>query len=368
MTAILVILLFVGFALVDVGVRVAHRRLEEKRQRRAREAVLETALTLEFADEARSLKRVEVENPRARILAVDDEPVVLDSFRKILVLGGYSVDTVESGPEALGLVRKRDYDFVFTDLKMPEMDGVEVVKAVHHLRPDVDLAVITGYGTIETAVETMQHGAVDYVQKPFSEEELLSFTSRLSIKREARLEALREPTVHVVAPEVAEGAPLHEYCVPGGAFLSDGHVWVRIEGDGSARAGLDDFARKALGPVDGVELPKPGDKVERGGPLFSVRHGADHAAFAAPLSGRIVEVNGDLVRDAQRLSRSPYEAGWVCRIEPADLAGELESLRIGKPVVAWYREELKRLRAEGEEAGHPSWPTFERDFLRRPAA
>jgi CheY-like chemotaxis protein len=368
MTAILVILLFVGFALVDVGVRVAHRRLQEKRERRAREAVLETALTLDFADEARSLKRVEVERPKARILAVDDEPVILDSFRRILVLGGYSVDTVESGREALHLVRQRDYDFVFSDLKMPGMDGVEVVKAVHHLRPDVDVAVITGYGTIETAVETMQHGAVDYVQKPFTEEELLDFTSRLCIKREARLEALREPTVRVVAPEVAEGTPLHEYCVPGGAFLSDGHVWVRIEADGSARAGLDDFARKALGSVDRVELPEPGKQVARGGLLFSVRHGDDHAAFTAPLTGRVVEVNGNLGRDARRLTSSPYEAGWVCRIEPSDLAGELDSLRIGKPVVTWYRAELKRLREEGEAGSQPSWPAFERDFLRRPAA
>ena len=132
---------------------------------------------------------MEVSEPRARILAVDDEPVVLDSFRKILVLAGFAVDTVESGPEALGLVQRRDYDFVFTDLKMPGMDGVEVVKAVRHLRPDVDVAVITGYGTIETAVETMQHGAVDYVQKPFTEDELLEFARKLLLRRQARLEA-----------------------------------------------------------------------------------------------------------------------------------------------------------------------------------
>ena len=80
-------------------------------------------LRLEFADEAASLKRVQVDNPKARILAVDDEPIVLDSFRKILVLAGYSVDTVETGPEALALVRRNDYEFAFTDLKMPGMDG-----------------------------------------------------------------------------------------------------------------------------------------------------------------------------------------------------------------------------------------------------
>jgi DNA-binding NtrC family response regulator len=78
------------------------------------------------------------------------------------------VDTVESGPEALTLLRARDYDFLFTDLKMPGMDGIEVVKAAKHLRPDMEVVVITGYGTIESAVETMQFGAIDYAQKPFT--------------------------------------------------------------------------------------------------------------------------------------------------------------------------------------------------------
>ncbi len=225
MTALLVVFMFLGFVAIDVLVRVAHRRLDEARERREREAALQTSLRLDFTAEAKSLKRVEVSEPKARILAVDDEPVVLDSFRKILVLAGFDVDTVESGPEALGLVQRRDYDFVFTDLKMPGMDGVEVVKAVRHLRPDVDVAVITGYGTIETAVQTMQHGAVDYVQKPFTEDELLEFARKLLLRRQARLEAQREPSVRIVAPSVAETAGVHEYCVPGGAFVSDGpHV------------------------------------------------------------------------------------------------------------------------------------------------
>jgi DNA-binding NtrC family response regulator len=69
---------------------------------------------------------------------------------------------------------------------MPIMDGVEVVKAAKHLRPDIDVAVITGYGTIETAVATMQYGATDYVQKPFTEDELGEFVKKLCVKREAR--------------------------------------------------------------------------------------------------------------------------------------------------------------------------------------
>jgi DNA-binding NtrC family response regulator len=112
-----------------------------------------------------------VPNPKARILCVDDEDVILDSFRKILVLDGYSVDTVNSGAEALNLIKSHHYDFVFTDLKMPEMDGVEVTKSVKYLRPDIDVIIITGYATVETAVECMKLGAMDYVQKPFTEDD-----------------------------------------------------------------------------------------------------------------------------------------------------------------------------------------------------
>jgi len=372
MTALLVVFMFVGFVAIDVLVRLTHRRMEQARERREREAALETSLRLDFTQEAPSLKRVEVSQPKARILAVDDEPVVLDAFRKILVLAGFDVDTVENGPEALGLVQRRDYDFVFTDLKMPGMDGVEVVKAVRHLRPDVDVAVITGYGTIESAVATMQQGAVDYVQKPFTEDELLEFAKKLLIRRQSRLEAQREPSVRIVAPAVAETAAAHEYCVPGGAFVSDGHTWARIEASGQLRAGLDDFARKALGAVEGVELPRPGQTVARGEPLFAVTRGRLTAHFTAPMSGKVVQVNEALASDPALLTRSPYGKGWVCVLQPKDLATELGSLRIGSPVVAWYQAEIERLRkartASAGSGNAEEWAAFEEEFLLPAAA
>jgi CheY-like chemotaxis protein len=372
MTALLVVFMFLGFVAIDVLVRVVHRRLEEARARRERASALETSLRLDFTQEAKSLKRVTVAEPRARILAVDDEPVVLDSFRKILVLAGFDVDTVESGPEALGLVQRRDYDFVFTDLKMPGMDGVEVVKAVHHLRPDIDLAVVTGYGTIESAVATMQHGALDYVQKPFTEDELLEFAGKLLIRRRARLEAQREPDVRIVAPSVADSAAAHEYCVPGGAFLSDGHAWARIEASGQLRTGVDDFARKALGAIEGVELPRPGQTVVRGEPLFAVTRGRASARFAAPMSGKVVQVNEALAVEPGLLTCSPYGKGWVCVIQPADLAGELGLLRIGRPVADWYKAEIGRLRTANAGAaaadGAGEWSALEQEFLLPAAA
>jgi CheY-like chemotaxis protein len=350
MTAILIVLLCVAFIVADVVVRRVSERMTAQREHREREAVLRSALQLSFAEEAKSLKRAEVPNARARILAVDDEAVVLDSFRKILVLAGFSVDTVESGPEALTLLRQRDFDFLFTDLKMPEMNGIEVVKAAKHLRPDMDVAVITGYGTIESAVETMQFGAGDYVQKPFTEEELVAIANRLLINREARLAAQRRPAVHVVAPAVAETVAGRDYCVPGGAFVSPGHAWARIDPGGQVWIGMDDFARKALINVERIELPPVGTKVKRGDPLFTVRRGEESARFPAPVSGEVTQVNDALKGSPKLVLQSPYDRGWVCLVRPSDLANDLGGLRIGRPVVAWYQTEIERLRKELEAA------------------
>ncbi len=364
MTVLLILLMFVAFVGLDFLVRDLSRRHRARKELEARRAVLETAVRLDFTHEAKSLKRVEVPEPRGRILAVDDEPVVLDSFRRILVLEGFSVDTVETGPEALGLVQRRDYDFVFTDLKMPGMDGVEVVKAVKHLRPDVDVVVITGYATIETAVETLQQGACEYVQKPFTAEELADFAKKLLIKRQARLDAQRQPVVRIVAPEVAETAPAGEYCVPGGAFLSEGHAWARIEPGGQIRVGIDDFARKALGPVEAVEVPEPGRAVHKGDVLFTLKGHGQAVHFASPLSGKVLKANPEIQAHPDPLLQSPYDRGWVCALQATDLLKELDTLKIGKPVVPWYQEEIKRLRELAPAPGTgPDWPAVEEAFL-----
>jgi CheY-like chemotaxis protein len=367
MTALLVVTLILAFLATDVLVRAVAKRMEERRRLRERAAALDTAVRLDFSSEAPTLKRAEVPGARARILAVDDEPVILDSFRKILVLDGFDVDTVETGAEALGLVRRRDYDFVFTDLKMPGMDGIEVVKAVKHLRPDVDVAVITGYGTIETAVETMQHGAVDYVQKPFTAEELMEFARRLSIRREARLEAQRKPIVKILPPGLADSAGAHEWCVPGGLFVSPQHVWMRIDAAGQVRLGLDDLARKALGPIEAIDLPPAGAAIREGEPLFTVRTGSMRLSFGSPLSGKVISSNPNLGREPALLQESPYERGWVCLQQPADLSASLPGMKIGQQVAAWYPAEIARLRrldgASGPGTLPVKWEAFQKEFL-----
>lgn len=345
----LFIVAIIIFILSDVLIRFVLKRMKEKRQQKERASALEVSLNLDFSKEAKSLKRAEVENPKAKILCVDDEAVILDSFRKILVLDGYSIDTVESGPEALNLVQSHHYDFVFTDLKMPEMDGVEVTKSVKHLRPDIDVVIITGYATVETAVDCMKFGAMDYVQKPFTEDELLEFTSKAMIKRQDKIQKQLKPRVHITHLSGTEFFRSGEFAIPGGVFISENHTWASLDQEGTLKIGIDDFAKKLIGTIDDFEFPNLGMQIKKGQPLFSIKQGRRSISFNAPISGRVAQVNSDIIDDLETLDYSPYEKNWICSIDADDLDTELPGLKIGKTAVALYQDDLEKCRQFGEK-------------------
>jgi CheY-like chemotaxis protein/glycine cleavage system H lipoate-binding protein len=338
----IIITTIIVFILVDILLRMLLTRFRAAQARKEREEALDIGLKLDVSEEAPTLTRVELDSPKARILAVDDEKIILDSLRKMLVLGGYSIDTVESGEEALGLVSKCDYDFLFTDLKMPGMDGVEVTKAVKHLRPDIDVIVITGYGTIESAVETVQYGAMDYVEKPFTEDELLAFVKTALIKRQARLEKQVRHKVRLVKPGIGESKSRFELNVPAGAFISPQHAWARIELNGAVRIGLDDLIRKIFRHVDSVNLPETGRKIARGETLFSITYGDYSLDIPSPISGTVISVNSEHAEHPEWLAIKPFELSWMCRVEPSNLAAELPDLKIGHDAIDWYQDELDR--------------------------
>lgn len=339
----LFILAVIVFIIADLAIRLITKKVQENKIIKEREKVLKESIRLDFSSEAKSLKRVEVKNPKAKILCVDDEPVILDSFRKILVLDGYSIDTVESGKEALGLVQTRSYDFVYTDLKMPEMDGVEVTKAVKHLRPDIDVIIITGFATVETAVECMKFGAMDYVQKPFTEDELLEFTRKSLIKREDKISKTIKPKVRITHSMETEGIISPEFRIPGGVFISENHCWLSLDEDGDVRVGIDDFAKKIIGRIDFIELPETGLISGKDKQLFIVKQGQRKIIFKSPVHGKVREVNNFINKELDSLNISPYDKNWICMLEADNLDTDLSALKIGKSAVSFYHKEIDRL-------------------------
>jgi two-component system response regulator HydG len=119
----------------------------------------------------------------ARILIVDDQRNMRTTTALMLRQAGYEVAEAESGEEALQKLLAEPFDVVFTDLKMAPLDGLDVLRGTLEISPSTQVIVMTGYGTVESAVEAMQLGAHDYISKPFKEDELLVRVQRALEKR-----------------------------------------------------------------------------------------------------------------------------------------------------------------------------------------
>lgn len=108
-----------------------------------------------------------------KILVVDDDRGVLDSINNILTIRDYSVNLAESGEKAIRMIEQVSYDLVITDLRMKGISGLDLLKEIKRISSDSVVIIITGHGTVNTAIEAIKLGAYDYVQKPFNDEEII---------------------------------------------------------------------------------------------------------------------------------------------------------------------------------------------------
>ena len=126
--------------------------------------------------------------PNPRILVIDDEMIVCESCKRILEEDGYEVETALSGMEAFEKMKGNPFDIVITDLKMPGIDGMEVLRTFRKEYPDAIIIMITGFSTVETAVEAMKLGAFDYIPKPFTPDEVSIVVKKAIEKKSLLLE------------------------------------------------------------------------------------------------------------------------------------------------------------------------------------
>jgi DNA-binding NtrC family response regulator len=150
---------------------------------------------------------------KPRVLVVDDELSICKSCEKILVRKGCEVKTVLTGRQALALLEQQPFDLLFTDLKMAEMGGMELLSTLRSRYPDIVPVVITGYSTIASVVETMKLGAFDYLPKPFTPDEMLAVLSKAWAKRQrilASQTAVSAETIEHFAGLVGQGTKMQE--------------------------------------------------------------------------------------------------------------------------------------------------------------
>ncbi len=150
---------------------------------------------------------------RPRVLIVDDEKFIRDILADFLGMEGYIVRTAEDGAAALNELHNAHYDLVISDLKMPRMGGIELLDAIGTAAPSALTVIMTGFGTVETAIDAMKRGAYDYILKPFKVEEVIRVVQRGLEKQRLAAENLRlreAVSLYKVSEAIAASLSLEE--------------------------------------------------------------------------------------------------------------------------------------------------------------
>lgn len=126
---------------------------------------------------------------KSNILVVDDEPVARQSLSDILRLEGYSVNSVPNGQAAVEFVRTHPVDLMVVDLRMPGMDGLEVIQVVNQVSPETEVILLTAFGTTESAIQALRLRVHDYLLKPAAPSQVVNSVKKGLVRRDARLKA-----------------------------------------------------------------------------------------------------------------------------------------------------------------------------------
>ncbi len=140
---------------------------------------------------------------RPRVLCVDDEPVILQVLRRLLESQGFETVTTQDPASAISAFDEKPFDVVITDIHMPRMDGMALMRTLRERQPDLPVMVVTGHGTVDTAIQALREGASGMLVKPFTGQELLSEVRRALAASEMRYEALQYRYLSPVLDSIA---------------------------------------------------------------------------------------------------------------------------------------------------------------------
>lgn len=256
---------------------------------------------------------------KTRILVVDDELPVCKSVSNSLEGERYAVDMALSAEEALRKEDKSPYEVIITDLMMPGLSGMDLLRTVRDRRPDTRVIMITGYPSIKSAVESIKLGAFDYIPKPFTPNDLRSLVARaVESKHYHEKEKAGTP---------AEGPGITR---PGDVLCIPENSWARVDERGEVRVGVHHIFVRTIGDIQSIELPREGEMRYQGEACARITDSGKYVHKVwTPVSGRIIAVNRDLGEEYSRVVRDPYNQGWLLALTPTDLEADLKNLVSG---------------------------------------
>jgi CheY-like chemotaxis protein len=255
-----------------------------------------------------------------KILVIDDEQVILDAVTRIVSYEDIKVDSETNAKVALKMLSHKEYSLVLCDILMPEMDGFSVLEEIQNRKLITPVIMITGYSTDENAVKSLYKGALDFVPKPFTFEELKSSINRgLHYYRlKKRIEEAKSKKLDEVVADVP--------CPP--KYYRLGNIsWVKHESEGAAVLGATDLFLETIEKLKDITLMETDAQLIQGESCaeFLTDDDLEHR-FLSPVSGRIIKVNDRLKNEISLLEKDPYFEGWIYELIPADLGHDIKYL------------------------------------------
>lgn len=241
---------------------------------------------------------------KGKILILDDDPVVTLSCKRILGAEGYSITTAEKGEDALNKISKEDFDLFISDVMLPDISGMEVLKEARIIKPDTDVVIITGYPKLEDAKEASKLGAQQYLEKPFTPDFMINvakkvFDKRGWILRQAFIDEFRDSVVSLRDQE----NPV--------IFYKEG-TWARPTKDGLWEIGCDLRYWMLSGNLMYVEFIKDIDKLEAGQIFAKIYSSSGQAQdLHSPMKADLREVNTRANDVMAALLKDHLSEGWL---------------------------------------------------------
>ncbi|NOZ69923.1 MAG: response regulator [Deferribacteres bacterium] len=241
---------------------------------------------------------------KGKILILDDDPVVTLSCKRILGAEGYSISTVEKGEDALNKLAKEDFDLLISDIRLPDISGMTVLKEARIIKPSTDVVMITGYPTLEDAKESTRLGAEQYLEKPFTPEFMINvakkiFDKRGWILRQAFIDEFRDSVVSLRDKE----NPV--------IFYKEG-TWARPTKNGLWEMGCDLRYWLLTGNLMYVEFIKGIDKLKAGQPFARIYSSSGQGSdLLSPMNAELREINTKANDVMAALLKEHLSEGWL---------------------------------------------------------
>ncbi len=252
------------------------------------------------------------------ILVVDDEQVINDAVKKICSEMGWFVESANDSINGFKKLMQNKYTILLCDIKMPVMNGFQILEKIKEEKLDIPVIMTTGYSTVETAIQSFQSGAIDFLSKPFTQDELLSSISRvlryLEIKKSETLQIGDENSTIIVP------CPPKYYQL---SYIS----WINAEDEGQVTIGLTDLFIKTIDDISAINLFNDNEEIFQGRTLGTIEtvDGLSHSIIS-PLSGKIFQTNELIKTKKDLISKDPYFEGWLYKVIPFDLENEIKKL------------------------------------------